>query len=65
MAVDISDATYYHMKELDMTKKELVQKAGTSPVAVSRWLGGGHNFTLSTLAKISSALDVPLISIAK
>ena len=62
---DISDAIYYRLKELGMSKKELAQRAGTSPAAVSRWLGGGHNFTLATLAKISSILNVPLISIAK
>jgi len=46
-----------------MTQKELAKRLGTSAAAVSRWLGGGHNFTLSTLARISVVLDVPLISV--
>ena len=59
IADEIEDA----LKAKGMTQKELAQRLGTSPAAVSRWLGGGHNFTLSTLARISVVLDVPLISV--
>lgn len=62
---DISDAIYNRLQEIGMSKKELAQKAGTSPAAVTRWIGGGQNFTLSTLAKISAVLGVPLITEAK
>lgn len=62
---DISDAIYNRLLELGMSKKELAQKAGTSPAAVTRWIGGGQNFTLSTLARISTVLDMPLISVPK
>ena len=61
----ISDAICRRLQELGMSKKELAQKAGTSPAAVTRWIGGGQNFTLSTLAKISAVLGVPLISVVK
>ena len=61
----ISDVICNRLQELSMTKKEFAKKVGTSPAAVSRWLGGGQNFTLSTLARISVVLDIPLISITK
>lgn len=61
IADEIDDA----LKAKGMSQKELALALGTSPAAVSRWMGGGHNFTLSTLARISSALDVPLISVGK
>ena len=48
-----------------MTQKELAALLGTSAAAVSRWLSGDHNFTLSTLAKISSVLKEPLIKVEK
>ena len=51
------------LKAKGMTQKELAKRLGTSAAAVSRWLGGGHNFTLSTLARIYVVLDVPLISV--
>ena len=61
----ISDAICHRLQELGMSKKELAQKAGTSPAAVTRWIGGGQNFTLSTLAKISVVLGIPLISVMR
>ena len=61
----ISDVICRRLQELGMSKKELAQKVGTSPAAVTRWIGGGQNFTLSTLAKISAVLGVPLISVVK
>lgn len=61
IADQIDDA----LKASGMSQKELAARLGTSAAAVSRWLSGGHNFTLSTLAKISVLLKIPLISIAK
>ena len=61
IADEIDDA----LKAKGMTQKELALALGTSAAAVSRWLGGGHNFTLSTLTRISSVLGVPLISVVK
>ena len=53
------------LKAKGMRQKELADRLGTSAAAVSRWLGGGHNFTLSTLAKISTELGIPLISVSR
>jgi transcriptional regulator with XRE-family HTH domain len=61
IADEIDDA----LKAKGMTQKELASALGTSAAAVSRWMGGGHNFTLSTLARISAVLGVPLISVVK
>ena len=60
---DISDRIYRRLKELGMTQKEFAEKMHTSPAAVNRWIGGGQNFTISTLAKISSVLGAPMIDI--
>ena len=60
----ISDAIDAALQKQGITKKELAERTGTSSAAVSRWLSGGHNFTLSTLAKIQAVLDVPIISVA-
>lgn len=60
---DISDVIYDRLQELGMSKKDFAKKVGTSPAAVTRWVGGGHNFTLSSLAKISTVLGIPLISV--
>lgn len=60
---DISTSIDDALKRKGISKKELASLTGTSPAAVTRWLGGNHNFTLSTLAKISTVLGVPLISV--
>lgn len=43
------------------TQKEFAKEMGKTEAEVSRWLGGTHNFTLSTLAKISVCLGIDLI----
>lgn len=62
---DIADIIYRRLKELKITQKEFAKLMHTSPACVNRWVGGGQNFTISTLAKISTVLDIPLITINK
>lgn len=50
------------LKDRHISQKELARRMGKSEAEVSRWLGGTHNFTLRTLAKISATLGVNLIS---
>ena len=40
-----------------------MQEREHTQAEVSRWLSGNHNFTLATLAKISVALGVNLITV--
>lgn len=51
------------LRRRGMSQKAFAKLVGTSEAAVSNWVGGGHNFTLSTLAKISAALGEPIISV--
>ncbi len=64
-SLDISTAIDNAMHDKRMTQKELAHRLGTSPAAVNSWLGGNHNFTLSTLARISTVLGIPLITVTK
>lgn len=57
----ISDKIDARLKELGITQKEFARMMGKTEAEVSRWLGGTHNFTLKTLAKISAVLDEDLI----
>jgi len=59
----IADKIADALKERGMTQKEFAHQIGRSEAEVCRWVGGTHNFTLATLAKISTTLDVPLISV--
>ncbi|MBQ7736078.1 MAG: helix-turn-helix transcriptional regulator [Bacteroidales bacterium] len=59
----IADQIVELLRKNGLSQKDLAKKVGTSEAAVSHWIGGGHNFTLSTLAKISTAIGEPLITI--
>ena len=62
---EIADWIDDSLRKRGLSQKEFAKIVGTSEAAVSHWVGVGHNFTLSTLAKISAALDIPLISIMR
>ena len=61
----IADEISRILKEKKMTQKEFAKLVCRSEAEVCRWVGGTHNFTLSTLALISTALKTPLIMIPK
>jgi DNA-binding Xre family transcriptional regulator len=49
------------LKKRGMSQRDLARNTGKTEAEVSRWLGGTHNFTLRTLAKISVVLGEDLI----
>lgn len=59
----IADKIASVLKERGMTNKEFAKLVGKTEAEVSRWLGGTHNFTLKTIARISSALGCEIIKV--
>ena len=59
----ISDKIDQTLKERGLTQRDLAEITGKRPSQVTCWLSGSHNFTLSTIAIISNALGIDLISI--
>lgn len=57
-SLDLSIAIATRLDELHMTQKELAEKAGLKPSAVSRALNGTHNLTLETIARLEKALKI-------
>lgn len=51
------------LREKGITKKELADRLEKKPSEISKWLGGEHNFTLRSLAKLSAELDEPLLEV--
>ena len=51
------------LKQKGMTQKEFARKMGKTEAEVSRWVGGTHNFTLRTIAKISDVLGERILTI--
>ena len=49
------------LKDRGMSQRDLAKSTGKTEAEVSRWLGGTHNFTVRTLAKISMVLGEDMI----
>ena len=49
--------------EREMSHKDFAELINHSQGVVSRWMNGKHNFTLSTLALISLALDIDVLEL--
>lgn len=64
LSMGIADRIVAILNAKNMTQKEFAKLMGKSEAEVSRWVGGTHNFTLSTIAKISAALDTSIINIS-
>lgn len=59
----IADKIETTLQEKHISHKELAKRMGKTEAEVSRWESGTHNFTLRTIAKISTAIGVDLIGV--
>ena len=62
-SIRIGDAIRYALAEQNMSQKQFAEMLGKSESEISRWLGGFHNFTFRTIAKIEDVLKVKLLLI--
>ena len=65
LSFQISNRLDFLMKEKGLSKKQLADAIGKRPSEITRWLSGEHNFTISTLAMLSSFFGQPLCRILK
>ena len=65
LSFQISNRLDSLMKEKGLSKKQLADAIGKRPSEITRWLSGEHNFTISTLAMLSSFFGQPLCRILK
>ena len=63
MSVAIANRLYEILEAKGMTQKDLAKRLGKTETEVSRWLSGTHNLTLSTICKISAALEEEIVSV--
>ncbi len=53
------------LKEKRLTQKDLAEKLEKSPSEISKWLGGNHNFTLRSIARLEAELGETLLYVPK
>lgn len=51
------------MQERGLNKKQLAEALGKRPNEITRWLSGEHNFTISTLARLSTFFGKSIIKV--
>ena len=52
-------------KEQGIRQEEFAKAMGKRDSEISKWLGGGHNFTIATITKIEAVLGEDIISVKK
>jgi antitoxin component HigA of HigAB toxin-antitoxin module len=63
LSFEISDRIYALMTERGLTKRQFADALGKRPSEITKWLSGEHNFTISTIAKLSTFFNKPIISV--
>ncbi|MBD5246630.1 MAG: helix-turn-helix transcriptional regulator [Barnesiella sp.] len=63
LSFQISNRLDYLMQERGLSKKQFANAIGKRPSEITRWLSGEHNFTISTLAMLSTFFGQPIISV--
>ena len=53
------------IKEKGLSKKEFAEAIGKRPSEVTKWLSGQHNFTLRTLAMLSTFFGENLVEVKR
>ncbi len=63
LSFEISDRIFELMKERGLTKKQFADALGRRPSEITKWLSGQHNFTIATLAMLSSFFGQPIVTV--
>lgn len=63
LSFEISDRLDELMRQRGLTKKQFADALGRRPSEITKWLSGQHNFTIATLAMLSSFFGKPIISV--
>lgn len=63
LSFEISDRIDALMRERGLTKKQFAEALGRRPSEITKWLSGQHNFTIATLAMLSTFFGQPIITV--
>lgn len=51
------------MRERGLNQKQFAEAIGKRPNEITRWLSGEHNFTIATIAGLSTFFGQPIITV--
>lgn len=64
LSFDISNAIHILMQQRGLSKKQFADALGRKPSEITKWLSGQHNFTIRTLAMLSTFFGTSLIRVS-
>ncbi len=64
LSVAIANRIETLMKKKGLSKKQFADALGRRPSEITKWLGGEHNFTIASLAKLMAFFGEPIIIVA-
>ena len=65
MALDFEAEVFLRLKKLGLKRKDLAERLGVSPAAVSKLLAENSNMTLKTMAKVALGCEVSSIRLTE
>ena len=65
LLIDIGCRIDEILKRKGWSQADLAKAMGKKEPEISKWLGGGHNFTIATIAKIEAALGEEILSVKR
>ncbi len=63
LSFSISNRLAALMQERGLNKRQFAEALGKRPNEITRWLSGEYNFTISTLAMLSTFFDKSIIKV--
>ena len=63
LSFKISNRIAELMNNRHLSRKQFADALGRRPCEVTKWLSGEHNFTIATLAMLSTFFGQPIISV--
>lgn len=63
LCFDISDRIDALMRQRGLSKKQFADALGRRPSEITKWLSGQHNFTIATLAMLSTFFGQPIVTV--
>lgn len=63
LSFEISDRIDALMRQKGLSKKQFADALGRRPSEITKWLSGEHNFTIATLAMLSTFFGKPIITV--
>lgn len=63
LEMSISTRIYDLMTQRGLSKAEFARSIGKRPCEVTKWLSGQHNFTVATLAMLSTFFGQPIVTV--